>query len=173
MTIKSKIHELMIRNGNGTFAKRTTPPTLEELRARQDRINERQRKWRANNPRKEELKRHRKMVTRLYRAKNKDKFAQYEITKAEKLQESSELKRKRQEARKRYQLKHPDKKKAQIKASNWIRLGKIKKCPCIICGEKKAHGHHNDYSKPLELTWLCQEHHQAWHRVFIAESVNG
>ena len=27
-----------------------------------------------------------------------------------------------------------------------------------------------DYSKPLEVMWLCLEHHRAWHRVFLADN---
>lgn len=41
--------------------------------------------------------------------------------------------------------------------------GKIKRKPCIICG-MKAEAHHPDYSKPLEVVWLCSFHHKEWHR---------
>lgn len=31
--------------------------------------------------------------------------------------------------------------------------------PCSACG-KKAEAHHNDYTKPLEIVWLCRQHHR-------------
>ncbi len=34
--------------------------------------------------------------------------------------------------------------------------------PCERCG-KPAHGHHANYSKPLEVQWLCARHHSEHH----------
>ena len=45
-----------------------------------------------------------------------------------------------------------------------IRSGKLIKKPCEVCGETKVHGHHDDYSKPLEVRWLCPKHHGLEHR---------
>lgn len=42
--------------------------------------------------------------------------------------------------------------------------------PCEICGAAKSEAHHGDYSKPLDVTWLCRDHHAAWHRLLIAEN---
>ena len=36
--------------------------------------------------------------------------------------------------------------------------------PCEICGSVDVHGHHEDYSKPLEVNWLCALHHREAHR---------
>ncbi len=36
--------------------------------------------------------------------------------------------------------------------------------PCERCGSPKVHGHHEDYSKPLEVMWLCTKHHGERHR---------
>lgn len=53
---------------------------------------------------------------------------------------------------------------------NAVRKGRLKKTPCAICGgSERVEGHHSDYTKPLEVIWLCQIHHMAWHRVFLAE----
>lgn len=37
---------------------------------------------------------------------------------------------------------------------------------CEACGRDDArlHGHHDDYSKPLEVRWLCASCHQAHHK---------
>ncbi len=50
-----------------------------------------------------------------------------------------------------------------------IACGKLKKEPCRICGEAPAQAHHNNYQHPLDVVWLCQSHHNAWHRIFLAE----
>ena len=39
------------------------------------------------------------------------------------------------------------------------RAGRIKRQPCVKCGKKKTHGHHEDYNQPLEVIWLCHKHH--------------
>ena len=46
-----------------------------------------------------------------------------------------------------------------------IRNGNMIKIPCIDCGNKKSEAHHEDYSKPLDVLWLCKEHHWDRHRV--------
>jgi hypothetical protein len=50
---------------------------------------------------------------------------------------------------------------AEIKAK--IASGEIIKLPCAVCGNAKAQGHHEDYSKPFDLVWLCVRHHQDRH----------
>ena len=39
-----------------------------------------------------------------------------------------------------------------------VRNGKI-----ITFKKLGVHAHHDDYSKPLEVRWLCHKHHAAWH----------
>jgi len=49
---------------------------------------------------------------------------------------------------------------------------KLKKQPCVICGEhQRVHAHHENYSRPLEVVWLCQSHHAERH-VEIRRSEN-
>jgi len=36
--------------------------------------------------------------------------------------------------------------------------------PCEVCGATPALRHHDDYSKPLDIRWLCPLHHKAVHR---------
>jgi hypothetical protein len=45
-----------------------------------------------------------------------------------------------------------------------IRNGSITKDPCVICKEKKVQAHHQDYSKPLEIVWLCAKCHTKAHK---------
>lgn len=61
--------------------------------------------------------------------------------------------------------KYPEKWKARQALRNAIFRGKIKKQLCLICNEKKVEAHHDDYSKPLEVKWLCTIHHKTLHGV--------
>ena len=42
-------------------------------------------------------------------------------------------------------------------------MGVLIKKPCEKCGDPKAQGHHDDYSKPLDVRWLCAFHHREHH----------
>lgn len=57
--------------------------------------------------------------------------------------------------------RYPEKAKARSNISNAIKLGKIERSVfCEECGlPAKTEGHHPDYSKPLEVIWLCPECH--------------
>lgn len=60
-------------------------------------------------------------------------------------------------------INNPEKWMAREKLHEAIRQGKIKRLSCEMCGETKSHGHHEDYSKPLEVVWLCMKHHLMTH----------
>lgn len=52
---------------------------------------------------------------------------------------------------------------ARAYLKEYVKRGHIKKMPCEICGDEKSEGHHEDYSKPLEVIWLCRKHHLEHH----------
>ena len=62
-----------------------------------------------------------------------------------------------------YLKRNPEKYKARFTLINAIIWGKIKRQPCQECGCLKTEGHHIDYSKPLEVIWLCRKHHLEIH----------
>ena len=64
---------------------------------------------------------------------------------------------------------NPEKYKARTVVSNAIRAGVLTKEPCRDCGADKVHGHHADYSKPLEVIWLCPKHHKEEHGRITSE----
>lgn len=61
--------------------------------------------------------------------------------------------------------KYPQKTRARNAVSNALRDGRLTREPCCVCGEPKTQAHHEDYSKPLAVVWLCTEHHAAQHRI--------
>ena len=69
---------------------------------------------------------------------------------------------------KKRRLADPLKYTAHSVVTHALRDGKITKLPCQVCGALKVEGHHPDYSKPLEVIWLCRQHHVAEHRRLIA-----
>ena len=66
----------------------------------------------------------------------------------------------------KYRVAYPEKIKARHVVSHAIRDGKLKRPSiCEFCKEKRfVHGHHEDYSKPLDVVWLCRECHKELHR---------
>lgn len=45
-----------------------------------------------------------------------------------------------------------------------IRDGRIVRLPCEVCGSLKSEAHiHDDYSRPLDVRWLCRKHHLEIH----------
>ena len=64
---------------------------------------------------------------------------------------------------KKYNKKYPERYKAVHQLNRAIRTGKLERKPCIVCENPKSQGHHQDYSKPLEVIWLCAKHHKAVH----------
>jgi len=65
---------------------------------------------------------------------------------------------------KKYRENNPKKYKAHSAVGYAIKSGKLTPQPCEVCGNKEVHGHHCDYDKPLDVLWLCAEHHSAWHK---------
>jgi hypothetical protein len=64
---------------------------------------------------------------------------------------------------KKHRSKYPEKYKARTAVGNAVRDGRLTKEPCRICSNPRSTAHHEDYSKPLEVVWLCQIHHEAEH----------
>lgn len=90
--------------------------------------------------------------------------------------QSEKGKAKHLETTKLYVESNPEKISAQRKVRSAIKSGKLKRpLHCEICKiESHVHGHHEDYSKPLEVIWMCSKchlyHHQKYR--FHAERLN-
>lgn len=72
-----------------------------------------------------------------------------------------------QEAIIEWQKAHPEAMKTRKKVWRAVRNGKlIKPNKCTQCKRvTKLSGHHDDYSKPLELLWLCSSCHKLKHSI--------
>jgi hypothetical protein len=71
--------------------------------------------------------------------------------------------------RKAYHARHPDYQRVHNAFNQKIRSGRIARQPCEVCGSIPSQGHHPDYSKPLEVQWLCRKHHQELHSITVKE----
>jgi hypothetical protein len=66
---------------------------------------------------------------------------------------------------KKWNSNNPEQSKSRRLLRSAIERCDLKREPCEVCGEPKSHGHHDDYSKPLEVRWLCVKHHAEHHRL--------
>lgn len=70
-------------------------------------------------------------------------------------------------ARDKWVAANPEKRRAQQAVSNAVRDGRLVRG--TVCEQADAtcrgriEAHHDDYSKPLEVRWLCVGHHRAAH----------
>lgn len=64
----------------------------------------------------------------------------------------------------KWNLANPEKRRAHKKLEYAVRVGRVARRCCERCGSDKAQAHHDDYSRPLEVMWLCQPHHRERHR---------
>lgn len=65
-----------------------------------------------------------------------------------------------------YRARNREKTRAQNRLNYAIRNGQMRRLPCEACGtEERVHAHHEDYSKPLDVHWLCLQCHKNAHPV--------
>lgn len=77
----------------------------------------------------------------------------------------AKLKERRGKALKKWLLNHPEKHKAHVKVYLALKKGTLKRLNCKVCERSETEAHHPDYTKPLDVVWLCREHHKDIHRL--------
>ena len=97
-----------------------------------------------------------------HRIENLDKIREYDSRRAKLNHRVAKAK----EVTARRGAESPEMYKAHILVSNAVRDGRLKKpSQCQWCGsESRIHGHHDDYSKPLDVIWLCAPCHKLRHK---------
>lgn len=66
-----------------------------------------------------------------------------------------------------WRISNPEAYKAQTAVGNALRDKRILREPCSICSStENIHAHHKDYSKPLDVIWLCARCHHRIHALF-------
>lgn len=99
----------------------------------------------------------------------------YQQNKIESNTKSREYYRKNKEHLREYErirYLEDKKKKARIAFNKALRQGLVtKEKHCSKCGRipepSHLHGHHDDYTKPLKVRWLCRECHGEEHRIIV------
>lgn len=73
----------------------------------------------------------------------------------------------RQLVQARYRIEHPERRAAHVALGNAVRAGRV--VPWPICAipecDCKPQAHHPDYSRPLDVVWLCDAHHKQAHAI--------
>jgi hypothetical protein len=65
----------------------------------------------------------------------------------------------------KWQEANPEKYQAHKAVEKALPRGAITKAPRCRCGTTiGVHAHHDDYSRHLEVMWLCADHHRERHR---------
>lgn len=105
-----------------------------------------------------------------HRDENLEKIREYDRNRPNKAERISKM----TEYNKGYREENPNKYKAHLLVNNSIRSGKLTRADnCESCSsDSRVVAHHNDYLKPLEVTWLCEVCHKAWH-MRNGEGLNG
>lgn len=67
-----------------------------------------------------------------------------------------------------YRARYPEKYKAHTLVNTAKVRGELVPQPCAKCGHEPAQAHHWDYSKPLDVIWLCRVCHIAEHQKVAA-----
>ena len=73
-----------------------------------------------------------------------------------------------------YKKANPEKRKAHKAVHYAIKAGKLVRGKCSVCGtSERVEGHHDDYSKKLDVRWLCKTCHADEHRVHCSNTHEG
>lgn len=67
-----------------------------------------------------------------------------------------------------WQSANKEKRAAHLAVKRALNSGDLVRKDCERCGSPKTDAHHEDYSLPLVVNWLCRLHHKERHREMVA-----
>lgn len=105
----------------------------------------------------------RKELKSVYDAKYREKNKEHLKVISGEYRKTDKYKRMHYLSNKKYRENNPDKYSAHKKVNIAKISGKLIPSLCK-CGSDKVHAHHHDYSKPLDVEWLCSPCHKFLHR---------
>jgi len=71
---------------------------------------------------------------------------------------------KRNKGRKLWKLNYPERNKAHTAVHRALKNGTLFQLPCEVCNSLDSEAHHDDYSKPLEVRWMCHKDHMKFNK---------
>jgi hypothetical protein len=92
-------------------------------------------------------------------AARRSQYHAYEATR----NKTESRKQQLRESLKRQRAANPLKNAARRKVRNELLSGRLVRPPCSVCGNPKSQAHHHDYTKPLDVEWLCFTCHRREH----------
>lgn len=69
--------------------------------------------------------------------------------------------------------RNPEQAKAHRTVQKLVAKGALKRGECEVCGMQDSEAHHRDYGEPLNVKWLCRQHHMDLHREQREGATNG
>ena len=126
---------------------------------------------------KSEQKRRQRIASKKYRESHPEKIRKYKLEHQEKLRKASRkyyaTHRKERHAHvKEWKTRNPLKLHAHRILQKAVSIGLVIKRRCEFPpphSTGQIHGHHDDYSKPLKVRWVCALHHSKIHKQLTAK----
>ena len=123
-----------------------------------------------------------KSDVRSNRSRRREQYVEYERQRQLQIDRREQQSRYQKEARGRdperfyrYQKeareRDPEKYAARTAVGNAIRDGRLTRKPCESCGDAATEAHHDDYSKPLSVRWLCFRCHRKHHGQVVSSDL--
>lgn len=76
------------------------------------------------------------------------------------------------EFKRAWALRNLDKTAAHMAVSNAVRDGRLQRGTCVCMEQGDCDGrieaHHPDYSRKLDVVWMCMHHHKQLHRTYAS-----
>ena len=91
--------------------------------------------------------------------RRRTQYAEYERSRSQDPGRKANAVRYQREGRRRNPLKAA----ARLAVARAVASGRLVRQPCAVCGAPEVQSHHEDYARPLDVRWLCFEHHMEVH----------